>query len=411
VAVGPYRVRFRLGRDVFNGSDIYVQQGKVNVSATTAVTPLLKEALSFQDETPGVTQISESIGFIQSGVLQTLLPIIGIKPFDIKNELFHRFSGLVEQRHPEDFDMRPLSIVIAFDGEWSDSIYELIDEASCVFVSSGESAENSLRFRPLVRASLDDYSRGTSGGMERIGVALATAPHRSFALLIKTRLKNIRLVSAGLRNRASVITVTLRPNGSVDLSQNILRLPGRDELYAEEPVPEVPYGQVLRQLQLGQQLFKSDELVSDKFFETSPHLIRDLFYAKWTDPIMSCMGLYAWHDYMLGRSAENNLFDTDLLLQTAVNLHNYFPELPDAHLVYGLMHDSLQEELAYLQLEKQIPLLARGLRYMARSSEGESGPVAEIASRIEVDQPWTVSYEPRIDFETDHAPAYRSISR
>lgn len=412
VPVGPYHVRFRLGRDVFNESDIYVQEERVNISATTAVTPLLKEALSIGDETPRDTQISESIGFIQSGVLQTLLPIVGIKPFDIKNELFLRFSGLVEPRKPEEFEMRPLSIVIAFDGEWSDSIYELINETSCdLLLSSGESAEKSLRFEPLVRAKLDDYSRGTSGGLERIGVALTTAPHRAFTVLIKTRLKNIRLASAGLHDRASVITVTLRANGSVDVSQNILRLPGRDELYAEELVSHVPYGQVLRQLQLGQQLFKSDELVSDQFFKTSPDLIKDLFYAKWTDPIMSCMGLYAWYDYMHGRPAENNPFDTDLLLQTANNLHNYFRELPDAHLVFGLLHDSFPYELDFLQMENQIPLLARGLRHMARLSEGESGRVAEIASRIEVDQPWTVSYEPRIDFENDHAPVYRSMSR
>jgi len=278
-------------------------------------------------------------------------------------------------------------------------------------MSSGQSTEKSLRFQPLVRAGLDDYSGETSGGMERIGVALAVAPRGSFGLLLKTRLKNIRLVSAGLTNRASVITVTLRPNGSVDVSQNILRLPDRDDLYAEELVPKVTYGQMLRELQLGQQLFKSDELVSDKFFEPVPYLIQDLFYAKWTDPIMSCMGLYAWYDYMQGRSAEDNPFNTDLLLQTAKNLHKYFPELPDAHLVFGLMHDALHDESNYLQMGNQIPLLARGLRHMARFSGGEAGPVAEIASRIEVDQPWTVSYEPRIDFETNNAPVYRALAR
>lgn len=397
VPVGPYRVRFRLGRDVFNQSDIYVQNEELDISATTAVTPLLREALSIEAQPPSHTQISESIGDIQAGVLETLLPIVGIKPFDVKKELFGRFAGLVETRSPEEFNMRPLSLVIAFDGAWPMSVNELIDASSCeIFSNSGESLDKGLRFRPLVRSNLNVPSSQASGGMERIAVALGTAPEGSFGLLIKLPFKDIRLFSAGLKNRASVIAATLRPNGSVDVSQNILRLPGRDDLYSDQLAPHIPYGQMLRELQLGQQLFRSNELAGDRFSETTPYLIRELFEAKWTDPIMSCMAFYAWHEYKQSRTLENLPFSEDFLQLTAENLHKYFRELPDSHVVFALAHeDQRQTEIDYLLRGNQIPLLASGLRHLASAVEAsKESSIADYASRMEVDQPWTMIFEP-----------------
>jgi len=402
VAVGPYRVRFRLGREVFNQSDIYVQNEELDISANTAVTPLLREALSLEAQPPRHTMISESIGSIQAGVLETLLPIVGIKPFDVKDELFHRFTGLVETQSPENFHMRPLSLVIAFDGAWPMSVSELIGASSCeVFPSSGETVDEPLRFRPLVKSNLNLPSSQAPGGMERIGVAMGSAPAGSFALTIRLPFKDVRLVSAGLANRATVITLILRPNGSVDAGQNILRLPGRDDLYSNELEPKVPYGQMLRELQLAQQLFRSEELVSERFFETVPYLIQDLFYAKWTDPIMSCMAFYAWHQYREGRSSENKElpFGEELLKRTATNLHTYFKELPDAHVVFALAHEDRRDiEMNYLLGGNQIPLLAPGMRQLASIVEApDESPIAEYASRMEVDQPWTMILEPHID--------------
>lgn len=410
VPVGPYRVRFRLGRDVFNESDIYVQNEELDISATTAVTPLLREALSIHDQPPGHTEISESIGNIQAGVLETLLPIVGIKPFDVNDELFHRFSGLVEMKNPEEFDMRPLSLVIAFDGEWPSSISELIEASSCEIIgNSGERLDEPLRFRPLVGSNLNVPSSQAPGGMERIGVAMGSSPESSFVLVIKLPLKDVRLFSAGLKNRASVITLTLRPNGSVDVSQNLLRLPGRDDLYSSELAPYVPYGQMLRELQLGQQLFKSQELVSDRFYETAPFLIKDLFYAKWTDPIMSCMAFYAWHEYSQNRSSENLPFGEEFVQRTAQNLHTFFPELPDAHIVFALAHeDQRDKEINYLLGKNQIPLLAPGLRHLANIVDAPNeSPLADYASRMEVDQPWTMIFEPHINADRSGLGANR----
>jgi hypothetical protein len=414
VPVGPYRVRFRLGREVFNESDIYVQNEELDISATTAVTPLLREALSIEAQPPGHTQISESIGDIQAGVLETLLPIVGIKPFDVKDKLFRRFSGLVERRSPEEFNMRPLSLVIAFDGAWPTSVTELIDASSCeIFSSSGKKLDEPLRFGPLVRSNLNVPSSQAPGGMERIGVALSSAPERSFSLVIKLPFKNIRLVSAGLENRASVITLILRPNGSVDVSQNLLRLPGRDELYSDELAPYIPYGQMLRELQLAQQLFKSEELASDRFSETTPYVIQDLFYAKWTDPIMSCMAFYAWRQYSQGRSSENLPFGEEFLKQTSKNLHTYFGELPDAHIVLALAHEDQRDiEINYLLDQNQIPLLAPGLRHLAsRVETPNESPIADYASRMEVDQPWTMILEPHINADRSGLVVDRGADR
>src|SRR5207249_39106 len=71
----------------------------VEISPTVEDSPLVAEALA---EPPGMAsvQLSESIGPMQSGVLPTMLAILGIKPFDTSGELFQRYTDLVPRLDP-----------------------------------------------------------------------------------------------------------------------------------------------------------------------------------------------------------------------------------------------------------------------------------------------------------------------
>src|SRR2546428_13478882 len=82
----------------------------------------------------------------------------------------------------------------------------------------------------------------------------------------------------------------VHPDGSLDLAQNILPLPGVPN---DMPVPQPTYGRMLRDLQIGQKLFQSGQLA--EYADRGPFdSLGELFYAKWTDPILSCMAYFAW---------------------------------------------------------------------------------------------------------------------
>ena len=414
VPTGSYRLRFRLGTDVFNEAELYVKAGEtVKVSPTIAAPPLVREALEMQEHLPPTTVISESIGDIQAGLLQTMLPLIGVKPFDIQNEILHQFAGLVEPRRPEAFDMHPLSVVIAVDGyRWGDDVrpLDIVRSINCrtevnalprdPMMDSGFSFApvQELELSPLTRATLrhERAARPDGLGFERVGLAVTTAPAPSFTLVVNSPyLGSYRLTCAAIRGRVTVVNFTFRPDGSVDIGQNILRLPGRPGLYADEKEPEVPYSRMVRELQLGQQLYRSGELIEQKFRGGLSGVLDDLLRAKWTDPVVSCMALLAWRRYaemQPERSEANAAEFNSALLEAASNLHRYFYGLPDSHLVYGLAFPKTQTtEFEYLLSANHVPVLAESARILARHAEEtgrEDAAVVRVARRMALTQSW-----------------------
>jgi hypothetical protein len=393
---GSYRVRFRLGKDVFNETEFYVKGGeRVQVEPTIALTSLVKEALGYDPYIPSTTQVSETIGDIQAGLLPLMLPIIGIKPFDLNGELFGLFYDLVDTRDPADFGMRPLSLVLAVDGNGWGMLPSEIGKRTKVRVRSQRSSHaqrqrgEALVPRPLKRASLHGPVNQVAQGLDRIHTALTTAPEDPFWVEISSPIfGQISIASASLINRATVVTLTLRPDGSFDISQNLLRLPGQDHLYYQEHSLYIPYGKMLRELQLGQQLYESGELLD------APHegYAMELVYAKWTDPILGAMGYHAWHNVSEGRPNRGGVMET-----TASNMYQFFGELPDAQVVYGLQFERDRERVFQQMLTTGVsPILAestRQLAHWAMTAGNSQSFIAEIARHIRAGQPWTVLVE------------------
>jgi hypothetical protein len=407
---GSYRVRFRLGIDVFNETTLYVKAGQtMNVTTTVDAPPLVREALKMSGSLPRQTLISESIGNIQAGLLQTMLPLLGVKPFDSRDEILHQFTGLVEPQDPKLFRMHPFSLVVAIDGNrWGDvrpaDILQSIDCRTDVHTHAYESEMDAgfsftpvemLELKALSRATLQDSEEPEPNdvGFKRVGMAVSTAPAPSFELRLKSPyLGEYGLACASIEGRATVVTLTFRPDGSTDISQNILRLPGREDLYAEELAPNVSYGRMVRELQLGQQLYRSGELIEQRRMGHLPAIISDLFYAKWTDPILSCMAFLEWQRYSEAHPDGPPDFDSALLGTTATNLRKYFFNLPDSHVIYGLaFREERSEEFDYLLKFDRVPVLAESVRILARyaaETGRDDATVVRFARRMSVRQSW-----------------------
>ncbi len=423
VPTGNYELRFRLGINVFNRTTVYVKAGQtMNVSPTVDAGSIVREALDLQAGLPEDAVISESIGPIQAGLLQTMLPLIGVKPFDTRNEILGQFTNLVAPRDPKLFQMHPLSVVIALDGnKWGETpAADVLQRIRCrteVHTHAYEPATDAgfsfapiqeLQLEPLARATLRDdlAALPEGGGFGRIRLAVSSAPAPSFMLVISSpELGNFSLACAAIDGRATVVSVTFRPDGSVDVSQNILRLPNRPDLYTQELVPDLPYGRMVRELQLGQQLYRSGELVEQKFSGSLSKALTNLLYAKWTDPILSCMGFLAWQRYDQTPSHSEVL---PLLRETATNLERYFSGLPDTWIVYGLAFPE-ERVVVFDSLLRwdRVPVLAESVRILAGYAE-EAGrpdaPVVLFARRMSVGQSWAQGF--RMDEElTPHIGA------
>jgi len=182
----------------------------------------------------------------------------------------------------------------------------------------------------------------------------------------------------------TVITLTFRPDGSFDLSQNLLRIPGA---HYDELVTNIGYGRTLRDLQLGQRLYDGGELVERA---QGSQLLTDLLYAKWTDPVLGCMGYFAGLD--------TGLIGADLLEAAARNLYHYFGDSADACVIHGLAFPEQRDQaLSGLLDANALPLLARSAAELARYAlerKFADHPVVELSRRVIPGQPWLMSWQP-----------------
>ena len=312
---GAYQVRFRLGHEVFSQTIVELERDQhADVRASAAISPLVEDVIG-----PNLI-ISESMGPLQANLLPTMLAVMGLKPFDQSGELLGPLAGIVESRSPEEFGDRPLSLVIAIEGTtWPVATG---DVGSTMTAEIVEGTFKKVSLRPI-------RSHTASAGLLLTG--LAAAPRRPFSVRLTSPLiGQLTIASASLPARATVMTAVLRSDGTSEIGQHILRLPGR--IY-HEPVPHIPYDRLLRELQLGQQLFQADELY-DLGTGNRSEFLNNVLNAKWTDPILGCMAYYALTDEA-SRSA-----DPERMLprrqRIAENLLRYFPDLPDARVIAGL---------------------------------------------------------------------------
>ena len=372
VPPGGYRIRFRLGRDIFSESEIEVRDRTVvRVTPTIGASPLIQEMFGADAASTQVV-VSETIGPIQAGVLPTALSIIGTKPFDTADELPGRFDTAVPQLDSKAFSIRPVSLVLSIDGNrWPLPASEVLRSARATVEGAGDQAE--IPIAPLLDGAYDG----------RVGLGVITAPARSFIIRIQSPYVGaITLAAASLYQRVTVVALTFRPDGSFDLSQNLLPIPA---LHTELPT-NISYARMVRDLQLGQSLYVSGELV--KRAEGS-ELLTDLLSAKTTDPVLSCMAAFAWSD--VGPSG------ADRLAATARNLRHHCGDLTDTRVIQGLAFPTERERILSDVLDSnELPLLARSAAELARHAHErrrDDRTVVALNRRIRPGQPWLMNWQ------------------
>lgn len=411
VPPGAYRVRFRLGDDVYNELELMVEEGEeAVVRASAAATPLVMDLLNMADQPPPMITVSESIGPMQAGLLDTILPIIGIKPFDRRHELFHRFGGLIQPRTADEFAGTPFSLVVAADGDgWPDGPERVVREVAVQLRALGPDGRWTAvdePFHPQPLTDLPAEHLGLSGfearGLARVGTALHRAPGPAFSLLIESpHAGGFSLISAALPGWITVVCIVLAPDGSIRVSQNLLPDP------AAGPRPGAVvrggYGPMVRALQLAQRLYRAGELIShglasptgeDSQVEATAGIVRDLVRGHSTDPVVSCMACHAWWREL---EAHPDASDARSVVTTITyKVADYFGVLPDARLAAALLFEDQRDALLTEMLDRnEVPILADGARLLGRYAE-EHGrtetAVADLARRIPHDQIWTLTF-------------------
>jgi hypothetical protein len=415
VPAGAYRVRFRLGQDAYSEHDVYVEEGNaVKVKARVERSEIVEEAMLLGAARPATVELPE-IGPAQTAVLATILPLVAVAPFDEGDEIPQPFRRLVEPRGADEFHGRPLVVAVAIDGSWPASTSEALAGLAGSVAGLGPAGidvEIGLpRLEPLLRSTLGQQAEDAEGyGLRRIGLSLGEAPASSFLVSIGSRQAGrFTFAAASLTDRVTVVSLVLRADGSFDLMQNLLRIPGRE--YPGELVHYIGYPRMVRELQIGQELFKSGDLVTSELTGRGGQpgdaavgqreVLRDLLYAKWTDPILSSMALQSWLAVQ-GEPSDLVRSAPYLVNQSARNLSLYFRELPDTKIAYALVNpdkeDGLQERtFDELLAAGSIPVLGEHARLLARFAEGkgrDEAPVLGLAGQFARDQPWSLTLSP-----------------
>ncbi len=384
VSPGYYRIRFRLGAEVFSQEEFELGPGSnVEVIPAAAASSLVVEILG-EHPIPRHVVISDSMGPVQSGLPPTLLAVLGLVPFDTTGELSGPFVRV--SCPPADagaFGQRPLSVVVAVDGDgWTAPVEEIVGGIECETVDpvGGRSQVGLSALAPGGR------------GLGRVARGIVSAPSHVFSVELRSRFfGRIELAAASLPDRVTVVTATLRPDGDFHVGNNLFRLPGA--VY-DEPVPAVSYGRLLRELQVGQLLYAGAELV-ERGDVPEAAVIRDLLHARWTDPVLGCMAYYAWIDTEpeLTQAARGRVLS--YRVAAASNLLQYFAELPDARVIGARQLPQRRSELLSGLLERdEIPILARSVRELARMAREAGAVGAAVVARERRLPPasvWTLS--------------------
>ncbi|MEO6195502.1 MAG: caspase family protein [Thermoanaerobaculia bacterium] len=194
--------------------------------------------------------------------------------------------------------------------------------------------------------------------------AWQTAAGRPGSRVLELRLPGFgatRYAVAPLPGRIAVLAVSLEPDGSVDVQQLLVPLPGGPrldrDLLAGKP-------ENIRIVDLALRAWAAHE--------KKPLRGRDLealLAGEWIDPLLACVA-----GYSLVRAGEPERFVGGKKGPLARLLH-LFPELPDAWILAGLC-DPVGESAGFEKAAAcGIPVFAEGLRALAAGTEGPHPPV------------------------------------
>lgn len=393
LAPGPYRVSFRQGDEVFSQGDVYLMPGQeAVVKPGIAYTPLVGEVLGVGDKLPKTVQISESLGDLQGGLRDIMLPMIGVKPFDEHDHFFGHFRDLVEKAPPNPTGNPWLSVVVAVDGDgWSVDPLQVLESVHLeVHNTFEESKAQSMPLHRLRRSTLRDYP-SSGPALQRIRLGLLPARLNSGRLVIRSELfGDFELAIAAGAQRVTVITLTLQPDGRLAISQSLMPFPGKAQLYIDrgEPHTDPSVSRLVKNVRITQDLYRSSDLAT-----ASWGLLDEIAYTKWLELSASCLAFYAWQE-RLQQEGQDNSDAREKWLLIADNLHHYFSDLPDPEVIFGQAYPD-QSEAVYTRLLEadQVPILAESARRLALYAEQRDfnqAAVVRWARRIPAGQMWSV---------------------
>jgi hypothetical protein len=203
-------------------------------------------------------------------------------------------------------------------------------------------------------------------------MAVVAAPDRPFALELRAaRGTTIRVPSASLADHATIVTVVLARDGSVDLGQHLVPLERAD-------LPS------LRQRVVGQLLHRSGELI---LRGKGSRLLDEVIHARTIDPLLSAMAFFA------RARSEGTAKDLAILRGIAQGLATTCGALPDSVVIRALASPADRDaRMTALLDDGAIPLLAESARFLAEDAVrlGRAGaPVVEWVRRIPAGSIWS----------------------
>ena len=205
----------------------------------------------------------------------------------------------------------------------------------------------------------------------------------------------------------TIVSLILRPDGSLDLSQNILPLPGDR---SPEEYQTFPYARVVRALQIGQKLYQSGELlmqlgsappdgrVISTGGTTTTSVLRDLLASDKPDPILACMVCHAWVQSVEQEAVSGTFLNQEFVTRLASRIHrgDNFP-LPDICIVNGLIDPSSRSDCFHNALiQRHLPILAASARVLARYAAevgADEASVVEMVRQIPPGQVWNLTLD------------------
>jgi hypothetical protein len=399
VPPGNYAIRFRLGNDVYCEADFDVVAGETKtITPSAGRSPAIAEAVPAEPD--GSVLLSETIGPMRSSALLTALPIVGVLPFDATRELFSRFRyslhSVVDPVDISAYGDSPVRVVVAADGVgWPVAASEVAAGVQCELVAGTA---------PPINLPLIPLASGTDG-WARLAHGTLSAPARSFVIRFSSPVIGaIEMAAASLFNRITVVGLVLSPDGGIEAIQHLLRVPG--QLYPGELEPNVSYGRTIRELVLGQRLYESNELIA-RGAVPNAQVLRDLLFAKWTDPVLGCMAYYAWNDAVERGLPEAQGVDPSNTIITAQNLLAHFPDLPDARIIGAIANlPSAPPTVAAALAGDELPVLSRSLREVAADRSRARADLDLWASQVAPESPWTLVWRTQV---TPYAPSLSSV--
>ena len=173
----------------------------------------------------------------------------------------------------------------------------------------------------------------------------------------------------GLPDRVTTLVLVANDNGGFDVQQYLIPL--REPDFAPQgSMGDNPAN--IRRIELAQRYYSSardiplDETV-------------DLLYGKWFDPVLGCLAGYAL--IRRGRAGEYIGYSDphrgpDQLQPSAMhNMLNFFPHLPDSHILAGLAEPGHRAEHFANALGRGLPLFSDGFRALFDWYQGNLPPI------------------------------------